>query len=40
MVDYLGDVGRKLHRMDPAKLQRMYEEIDLEMAYAQGGRSM
>jgi hypothetical protein len=40
MVDYLGGVGRKLHRADPAKLQEMYEEIDLETVYNAEGRTV
>ncbi|WP_307796204.1 recombinase family protein [Amycolatopsis sp. 195334CR] len=33
MVDYLGDVGRKLNRADPAKLQELYAVFGLDMVY-------
>ncbi|MDQ3154924.1 MAG: hypothetical protein M3R63_25390 [Actinomycetota bacterium] len=33
MIDVLGDVGARLHRADPAKLQQFYQDLRLEMVY-------
>lgn len=33
MIDYLGDVGAALERGAPAELQKLYEQLRLEMTY-------
>ena len=33
MIDALGDVGHALNRANPSRLQKIYEELRLEMIY-------